>query len=189
MADINLLQTPGVETTTVAHRSTKLLSRLLMVVLLLIVVFYIYLQFDQWRTNRDIADTNSAIATAQSEALKNKSRGEVVTRQGQLKELDGLLKGHMYWSYLLPELARVTLRSAKYTAIDADSNGKLSLTVSLPSYDELEKFMQIFDLPEYNKEFSNVRILSINKTQLDNTLETVVRLELTFNPSYLKGRM
>jgi hypothetical protein len=189
MADINLLQTPTSQTSTISSRSRVLLARVLMLVLVLIVAFYAWLQYDHWRTGKNIAATQASIATAQADALNNKARAEVVTRQGQLEELDSLLEDHMYWSYLLPELARVTLVSAKYTSIEANSAGTLTMSVTLPSYQDLEKYLQIFDLPEYNKEFSNVKILSINQTQVNNTLGTVVKLELTFNPKYLKGRM
>lgn len=189
MPDINLLQTPGAQVATQSHRGSHFLARLLMVALVAVLLVYGYLQYSQWSAKKDIAETNAAIATAQAEALQNKSRNEVLTRQGQVKELDTLIKSHMYWSYLLPELARVTLRSAQYTDIEANGAGKLNLTVTLPSYEELEKFMQIFDLPEYNKEFSNVKILSISKTQQIDKIQTLVQLELTFNPNYLKGRM
>nr|MDQ3018735.1 hypothetical protein [bacterium] len=105
------------------------------------------------------------------------------------KELNILIKDHLYWSYILPELARVTLKSAKYTAIEAESTGKLNLTVSLASYDDLDKFLQIFDLPEYNQQFSNVKVMSLVKTQQEDVVETVARLQLTFNPAYIRGRI
>jgi hypothetical protein len=139
--------------------------------------------------NKKLTSIQSDIKSAQSEALNNKDRNELVTRQEQLKNLDGLIKKHLYWSYLLPELARVTLKSAQYTEIEAKSDGKLNLAVTLPNYEEVEKFMQMFDLPEYNQQFSNVRILDINNVQTNTTLQTELRLELNFNPEYIKGRL
>ena len=189
MADINLLQSTTSSPALMVTKIKRVIARVLMIVLLVIVAGYGYLYFDLYQTNKNLTTTETAIAKAQSEALSNKDRSELITRQGQLKELDTLVKQHLYWSYLLPELARVTLKSAKYTAIDAGEEGKLNLTVSLPSYTDLEKFMQIFDLPAYNQQFSNVKIMSIGKTQQDAQVEISVRLELTFNPAYIKDRL
>ena len=82
----------------------------------------------------------------------------------------------------------MTLRSAKYTSIDATNDGSLNLAVSLPNYTEVEKYMQIFDLPEYNKQFSNVRIVSIDTLQEETSIEILLRLKLDFNPEFIKGR-
>jgi len=81
------------------------------------------------------------------------------------------------------------LNTARYTAVEADSTGKLTLSVAVASYEDFEKFMQIFDLPEYNQQFSNVTVLSINKTQRENAIETIVRVQLTFNPTFIKGKL
>lgn len=188
MADINLLQNDTSTTGSIVGRGGFYVSRLLMVVLVAVIAWYGYLLFDGHKTSGSIKDTQAKISQAESEALNNEGRGELLTRQGQVKALDGLIENHLYWSYLLPELARVTLPSTKYTTVEADAAGKLSLSVSLNSYDDFEKFMQVFDLPEYNQQFSNVRVVSINKTQKDDTIETVVRLQLTFNPEFIKGK-
>jgi hypothetical protein len=191
MAEINLLQPEQVSASTLIGRGQYFVSRILMIILIVMLAGYAYLFVDLSRTNTNVAKTKSKIAQAQQEALNNKNRGELLTRQGQLKELDTLIKGHLYWSYLLPELARVTLKSAKYSNIEADATGKLNLTVSLNSYEELEKFLQIFDLPEYNEQFSNVKVISITKTQQEatGTIDTAVKLQLTFNPAYIKGKL
>lgn len=189
MPDINLLQTPTVHTSAISSRSRALLARLLMLVLILVVVGFGLLKFLTWQDGKNITTTQAQVASAQTDALNNKDRKELITRQGQSKELDSLVQNHMYWSYMLPELAKVTLKSAQYTEIDVDDQGKLLVTVTLPSYDDLEKYMQVFDLPEYNQQFSNVKIDSISKQQINDTVQMVVRLELTFDPDFLKGKM
>lgn len=191
MADINLLQQETITASTLIGRSKYYIAKILMVLVVMMMLAYGYLFFDASRTNSNITKTRARITQAQSEAMNNPSRGELLTRQGQIKELDTLIKGHLYWSYLLPELARVTLKSAQYTGIEADATGKLNLTVTLNSYEELDKFLQIFDLPEYNEQFSNVKVISITKNQeaQDGTIETNVKLQLTFNPAYIKGKM
>ncbi len=191
MADINLLQPEQVSAATIIGRGQYVVSRILMIIMVVLLAGYAYLFIDLRSTNSSLSTTKEKIASAQGEALNNKDRNELITRQGQLKELDNLIKGHLSWSYLLPELARVTLKSAKYTNIDADASGKLDLTIALSSYEDLEKFLQIFDLPEYNEQFSDVKVLSITKTQQADTgtTETTVKLQLKFNPTFIKGKL
>lgn len=191
MAEINLLHTEQSAAANIVGRGKYYVARLLTLLLVIVLLAYAYLFIDDKRTASAITKTQAKIAQAQSDALSNPFRGQVITRQGQVKELNTLIKGHLYWSYLLPELARVTLKSSKYTSIEADSTGELQLAVSVASYEEMEKILQIFDLPEYNQQFSNVKVTSINKTQDEQTgvVEIDVRLILTFNPEYIKGRM
>ncbi len=188
MSDINLLQNPSAQSSVISGRSRVFLARILMFALVVVVLGYVGLKFFSWQNGKTMAQTQTAVVAAQNEALNDKQRKELITRQGQSKELDSLVKNHMYWSYMLPELAKVTLRTARYTEISTDDQGKLLVTASLPSYEDLEKYMQIYDLPEYNQQFSNVKILSISRQQLNESIQTVVRLELTFNPEFLKGK-
>lgn len=189
MSEINLLHTETADSGVNTGFAASLIARLLLILVIAAVVIYAALYFYTWRNNSKLASVNEQVKTLQAEALDNKDRNELVTRQEQLSELETLISKHVYWSYLLPELARVTLKSARYTEINADSTGKLNLSVSLPSYGDVEKYMQIFDLPEYNQQFSNVRIVGIDTVQKDDSIETLLRLELKFNPEYIKGRM
>ena len=191
MPEINLLRTDSSSSTSSADYTgiAKLVSRLLGFVLLLVIVATVAVFVMNWLNGRKLQTVNDDIKTAQASALSNKDRSELITRQNQLVHLEKLIDGHLYWSYLLPEMARVTLKSARYTSIIADGDGTMTLVVNLPSYEDVEKYMQIFDLPEYNQQFSNVRIVSINPAQSDSTIVTQLTIELTFNPAYIKGRM
>lgn len=187
MADINLLGTDSHNSSSVNNGMlARLLARLMMLLLFLSVAAYAGLYLLNYLSKNNLETTNTKIEQLQTQALASKDRNELVTRQEQLKQLDVLVDKHLYWSSLLPELARVTLKSARYSEITATSDGKLELSVLLPSYGDIEKFMQIFDLPEYNKQFSNVRIVGIDNTQTGTTIETKLRLELTFNPALIK---
>lgn len=188
MAEINLLhgdQGGGIN----GGFAFTVAARLLLVAVVAAMVIYAGMYFYTWRTTSTLADVNRQVQTIQAEALANTDRNELVTRQEQLAELETLITNHSYWSYILPELARVTLKSAKYTNIQAAKDGKLNLSVSLPNYAEVEKYMQIFDLPEYNQQFSNVRIVGIDSVQNETTIETLLRLQLNFNPEFIRGRM
>ncbi len=189
MSEINLLHSDAVSGESSGGYIATIVSRVLLVLLIVAVIGYAFLYIYGWSTEKTLTNVKQQVQTLQSEALANTDRNELVTRQEQIIELETLISEHVYWSYLLPELARVTLRSAQYTDIEATKDGKLNLAVSLATYPDVEKYMQIFDLPEYNQQFSNVRILGIDTVQKEASIEILLRLQLNFNPEYIKGRM
>lgn len=187
MSDINLLdQESGISK--IKNKGKQWLSRLVGFILFLLLVFYGYLFYQGWNLNKKITESETKVEEYRSDIQNNKKRQELITRQGQLKSANQLIDKHIYWSALLPELARATLSTARYSNIDAGADGELSLTVTVPSYSDAEKYMQIFDLPEYNKNFSNVRLLTLTKTQEDRQFKTTMSLELTLSPDLLKNR-
>lgn len=189
MANINLLSTENTTTSaSFSRRLIGLLARLLALVLLALFAYYGYLIYDARNTSSKLQEVKEKTAQAQRDALGNKDRLELITRQGQLQGLDKLIKGHVSWSYLLPELARVSLRTASFASVEAAANGKMILTASLPDYKEVDKFLQIFDLPEYNEQFSDVKVMSVTKAQQGSILVTQLKIQLTFNPEFIKNR-
>jgi Tfp pilus assembly protein PilO len=186
MAQINLLDSDNKPRFKV--QSYAWLVKVLVVVLVLIFAYYGYLFYRQNNLQKQINDTRSKTQKAQNAATANSDRKELLTRQGQLGALNPLLKTHLYWSSLLPELARVSLQRSDYVSIDAVSDESLSLSVKLPSYADADKFLQVFDLPEYNRQFSNVRVLSIVKsTDEGGAISYLMRVQLDFSTDFLKS--
>ena len=185
MAEINLLDSQ-VHTNVIRARGKLWLLRLVTIIFFALILLYAILFLLGLLTDKKISTAKDQIEQYQASLQNNKQREELLTRQGQLKNANQLLDKHLYWSQLLPELARVTLTSAKYTSIIADSKGGLDLTITTPSYTDAEKYLQVFDLPEYNKQFSNVRVMALAKAQQDNLLQTTLRLKLTLSPSFLR---
>ncbi len=185
MAEINLLDSQA-HSSAIKTQGKLWLLRIITIVFFAALIGYVLLFIWGWTTNSSIAKEKTEIAQYQADIKDNQQRQELLTRQGQLKNVNQLLASHKYWSPVLPELARVTLTSAKYTSITADAKGELELTVITPSYAEAEKYLQVFDLPEYNKQFSNVKVMALTKAQVGDLLQTTMRLRLTLNPSFLK---
>lgn len=185
MADINLLDNPS-GASQIRQKGAKWASRIVGLVLLLSLLAYGFLFYRSWSLNNKIEESQAKIDEYKADFKNNEQREELLTRQEQLKNANQLIEKHMYWSALLPELAKVTLTSAKYTTIQTNSEGILDLTITVPSYTEAEKYLQVFDLPEYNKNFSNVRVKSLTKTQQDDLLKTTLNIELTLSPELLK---
>ena len=185
MAQINLLDSEA-QTSFKGH-GYSWLTRVIGVLLILVVLIYVYFYFHHRSLQNKINQVRGKTVAAQNEITHNTARGELLTRQGQLVSLNPLLKNHVYWSGLLPELARVSLRQSAYTSIEAVSNGNLILSVKLPTYADMDKFLQIFDLPEYNRQFSNVRVLSINKAAEQGQNSYLMRVQLTFSTDFIKN--
>lgn len=186
MSEINLLNN-GSDTRVSSQAAGKAWTlRLAGAAFIATLLLYGYLFYSGWSAQKTVDKDQAAISAFQNNINSNKQRKELVTRQGQIKNANTLISEHMSWSYLLPELARVTVQSASYTNIIATSTGALDLTVTVPSYAEADKYLQVFNLPEYNKEFSNVRIMSLVRAQQEDQLQTVMRLQLTYNPEFLK---
>lgn len=187
MPDINLLSTNS-QHSSYANTGAGLAVKILGVLLVLVLLYWGYLAYAVSQAHKDLATMTAKTAQVQSDAMNRKERNELITRQGQLQSLDGLIKNHMSWSYMLPELARVTLRSSSYTTISVDTAGLLTMTVNAPNYSDLDEYLQVFNLPQFNQQFSDVKVLSINKTQEGSNLETQMRLQLKFNPDFIRNR-
>jgi hypothetical protein len=185
MADINLL---GVENqkTNFARTGAGLAVKVLVAIVIIVIGYYIYLRVQINRTRSAIKSAQAQTEKAKADALANKDRGELLTRQGQLQSLDKLIKGHLYWSGLLPELAGVTLKSSSYASFKADAAGTLTLDVLVPTYADADKYLQIFNLPEFNKQFSDVKVIAITKVQQETSVQIDLNLQLKFNPEFIR---
>lgn len=185
MAQINLLDSEP--KSGFSRNGYSILTKVMVGLLVLLVLFYGYLYFRQGQIQKEINSVRERTQAAQKEAIANSDRDELLTRQGQLAALNPLIEDHVYWSGLLPELARISLRQSSYVALSAVDNGNLILSVEMPTYADLDKFLQVFDLPEYNRQFSNVRTLSINKATEEGQTAYVMRVQLTFNTEFIKN--
>lgn len=186
MSDINLLNSDSGRSSSLAARGKRWFLRVVVVVFIASLLYYAYLFFNAWGLNKDLTESQAAIDSYQTQINQTSNRQELVTRQGQLEEANNLLAEHLSWSYLLPELARVTVQSARYTNIDAREDGELGVTVTVPNYQEADKYLQVFNLPQFNSSFSNVTVVSLLKTQEENVTETTMRLKLNFDKALLK---
>ncbi len=184
MAQINLLKQNT--TGAVTQKIPSLIAKLLGVVFIAAIGYYAWLFFEMRSVERQSKDIEQQISKEKGSIVEVKQRDELLTRQLQLKELGSLMQAHTYWSSLLPELAKVTLKTASYTSIHAANDGELSLVVNVPGVAELDKFLQVFDRSEFNENFSDVSIGSISKTQDQGSLYTTFEVRMKFNPALLR---
>ena len=150
MAQINLLS-PNTSKPNLGQAALRIGVKVLVGLLILMVVYYVWTLVDGKRTASSIVNLQNKITSAEGQVLGQKDRQELIVRQGQIQALSNLLKNHVYWSQLIPELAESTLKTASYVSFSANDQGTGTMVVSVPSYTDLDKFLQVFDLPQFNE--------------------------------------
>jgi hypothetical protein len=133
-----------------------------------------------------IFDTQTAIIKLQNDILNSPGRKELLVRQGQLAEASKLMVAHPFWSKLLPALGQVTLKSARYLALTADNKGALHLSVTVSTYTDLDKFLQVFDRDEFNRHFGDVKVVSVSKYQVGETNGVKFNVDMKYDTSILR---
>jgi hypothetical protein len=185
MAQINLLK----QTSTpydFKETGPKILSKVFLVILAALVIYYAWLFFDSKSIDGKITQAQAQIASDQQKVTSIQGRDELLTRQLQIKNLQALIAAHVYWSQLFPELARVTLKTASYTTLKVGLSDDLTLGVTVPSLSDLDKYMQIFDLSQFNQNFSDIRINGFNKVQGVSSTAVQFQVSMTYNPSLIQ---
>jgi len=184
MAQINLLKqkSPGKDVWKIL---LSLSSKLLIALLLGTVAYYAWLFYQEGRIKKDIVATEQKIAENKNTIIGIKDRDEVLTRQLQVKELEEIMANHLYWSGVLPELAKVTLKKAKYFQIKALADGSITMSVSLPSLEDLDKYMQVFNLPDVVENFSDVSVGSFHRVPSSDNPAVNFDVKMKFNTALL----
>ncbi len=155
--------------------------------LIALVVYYGWIYIRINKTNAEIASIQEQIAQGRKDVVNTKERNELLTRQAQLKELNGVLGKHAYWSQIFPEIARVTLKTAKYSDIKASDEGDFSLSVEVPNISDFDKYLQVFDNPKFNANFSDLRVSGYHKSQdsEENMANIKFDVKMKYNSSIL----
>lgn len=161
-------------------------TRFLLVVLLVVVAYYVWIFISLKKTNAQIAETEAKLAQNQEAISKIQDTDQLFARQNQLKALEGIITEHLYWSQLLPEVAKVTLKRATYSNFAIHPDNTLSLTVSVPNFEDFDKFLQVFDIPKVNESFSEVRVSSFHESETDETSVVQFDVKMKFNPAILE---
>ena len=185
MAQINLLKQSG-SSYNFWENFSGMLVKICLALLVLLAAYYGWLFWQSGQIDKQITNTQSAVASKNSEVYGMKDRDQALTRQQQVQALNSLIGSHIYWSQLFPVLASSTLKSAYYKSLKVDPQGSIELQVSLPSLEDLDKYMQVFDQPEYNKYFSNLRVSSFSQVQGKGQTSIDFSVKFDFNPGIIK---
>lgn len=184
MAEINLLKQTD-SSKKFLQMLPKFIAGILGIGLVLVLAYYVWLYISAKTVTKEIVDTKLKIEDNLKRASQIGERNELLTRQQQLQELDKLISAYSYWSQLVPALAKVTLKTVRYTKINVTTGNILSLTAIMPDTNELDKFLQVFNQPEFYKNFYNVKIGNIQKMQEGNNTFIGLEVTMNFNPDLL----
>lgn len=186
MPQINLLGQENTHRDATLIRLPLYLVRFFVLLFIAVLLYWAYLYVRVKLVVNKVAVAQADIIRIQKETLADKDRRELLVRQGQLSTLDKLLKDQQYWSKFLPELARVTLKSASYLSFSAGKDGTARMSVTVPTYREFDEFLQVFDLPQFNSKFSNVTVSSIGKYQQGDTQSVRFDVTMQYDVTFLK---
>lgn len=186
MPQINLLGQENTHRNATLIRLPLYLVRFFVLLFIVVLLYWAYLYVRVKLVVNKVAVAQADIIRIQKETLADKDRRELLVRQGQLSTLDKLLKDQQYWSKFLPELARVTLKSASYLSFSAGKDGTARMSVTVPTYREFDEFLQVFDLPQFNSKFSNVTVSSIGKYQQGDTQSVRFDVTMQYDVNFLK---
>lgn len=185
MAQINLLKQVG-GGGSYKDLATKVILPIFLAVLVIVLGYYVYLFVNSNNLNKNISNLQQKITSDVQATVNSSSRAELLTRQQQLQVLKGLIANHVYWSQLFPKLAQVTLSKATYSAMQIDAaENSLSLNVTVPTLADLDKYLQVFNLPDVNKNFYNVSIGGFNNVQGNGSSEVQFQVKMFFDPSLI----
>jgi hypothetical protein len=185
---INLLkQNTSTNGLQVLASTPKIIVRLLLVVFLAVLAYYGWLFVQSGNITKQSADLQIKMNSEANDAKNVARRDELLTRQLQIQDLQGVVASHLYWSKIFAELARVTLKTASYDTMQITGDGSVSLSAQVPSLLDLDKYLQVFDLPDFNKYFSNVRVSQFSQTQNPTTGASGImfQLKMDYDPSLI----
>jgi cell division protein FtsB len=185
MPEINLLSN-NTKKVSVGSAIGSLMVKALAVVLIFMLVYWGYTLFMSRRTASRIKETTAQIEKDQQDILKNTKRDELLTRQVQLQEAEKIIHNHVYWSRFFKDIAKSTLRTSSYGGFTVDPGGVITVSVNVPDYQTLDQYLQVFDLPAYNTNISDIKIVSVSKVEKEGSQTLDARLRFNYNKQSLK---
>jgi hypothetical protein len=186
VAQINLLKQSSTGGD-ISKNIPKFLIWVFLVILALLLCYYGWLFSESKSMDNKIAAAETKINNDnQTMAAPSSGKDELLTRQQQLQILSGLISGHVYWSQIFKPLADATLKNASYSSLAVGAGQDLTLSVTVPTLEDLDKYMQIFNLPEFNQNFSNVDIGGFSKVQGKNTTSIQFQVKMQYDPKIIQ---
>lgn len=187
MSQINLLSNDSVKQGLPWQRIQSFLSIFLTILVLVLFLGYVYLFVATRLLAKDIFETQNKIISQSKETVDDPQRKQVVARQGQLDVYNAALANQAKWSsFLAGYLAPTTLKNARYVLLSAQNDGNLRLSVSVPTYADLDKFLRVFDDPKLNKVFYDIKVGSLSKSQVGDKLDIRFEVSMKYKKTAIK---
>jgi hypothetical protein len=186
LAQINLLK-QNTARPSFASFFYRLLPAVFAIVLAGLVGYYGWLFYQAHSLENQKIEIQAKMVQESQSALSNPRRNELLTRQLQTKDLSGLVAAHLYWSQIFPVLAKVTLKNASYDTITINpQSNSIQLSAQVSSLVDLDKYMQVFNYPQFNKYFSNVRIAGFSLVNGNAGESVKFSVNMNYNPNLMQ---
>jgi hypothetical protein len=185
MPEINLLQ--GNVNTSGNSTATRIVFGVLGAIVLLAAAgsgAYFYEQNSS--VNSQIASTVAAQAAAQSSVTADKNYKSFTTTQQDLSSLTTLFGSHVGWTSLIPKFSSATLKAVSFSNFKAAIGGGVDVSGSAPSFADLDKMMQGFQLPDFSPFISSVSLVSIGLAHSSAGNSVSFSVHVNVNPATLK---
>jgi hypothetical protein len=164
----------------------KFLIWFFLAVLIIIFAYYGWLFFESKSIDNKMAAAEAKISNDNTTVKNTTGSGELFTRQQQIQNLSKLIAAHPYWSQLFKPLADATLKNASYSSLAVGAGNDLNLDVMVPTLEDLDKYTQIFNLPQFYNNFSDVRISGFSKVQDKNSTGIKFEVKMQYNPKIIQ---
>lgn len=182
MPDINLLKghkmPQGMQPAmTIPHGTGKAILIVLLILVVLELGLYGVLQVKKNNVESEIVQKEEEISQLKS-AIDSQADeiNEAIAGQFTVATFSTLLESHIYWTKVLEEIGKVTLKTVSFKSLQAGSGeAEFLVTGSATNFSEVGKFLLGF---ETSKNFKNVKLLSTNPGQTFGTVQFEVKVQM-----------
>jgi hypothetical protein len=158
MQEINLLQNKLKDRSEAWDRRNTVVGVVLGAVLVLVIAAGAFLYFLN-------SDTKSKTAEMQTENLSIQSKldssqgtlAEAKSFQAQLRNIDKLLAGHIYWSKVFDTAQETIIKNSQYSLFQAKTDGKVHIEGLVANMDNLGKLLLSLST---NPDLTGVKLIS-----------------------------
>ncbi len=185
MPEINLLQGSG--RTTSSGSVTRVTLNIIGIVLVLAVAIgggYFHLQVK--KVSADDAATVAQQSSVEQSVASDKNHENFLASQATLAATTQLFGDHLGWASLIPDFSDATLKTASFNSFQATANGGLNVSGTVPTFNDLDKMMQGFQLQSFSTLVSSVSLLNIGLDHSAAGNRVAFTVHVQFNPATLK---
>jgi hypothetical protein len=132
------------------------------------------------------ADDSGVVAqqlATQQAVTSGKDYKNFIATQKSLSTLTTLFAGHLGWTPLLPKFSAATLKVASFSNFAATADGGVDVAGTVPTFADLDKMMQGFQLQDFSSYVQSVSLVNIgmSHSSAGNSVSFAVHVQVKPN--------
>lgn len=143
-----------------------------------------YLQAKSARA--DDANTVAQQVATQQSVTNDKDYQNFLSTQKSLSDVSALFGSHLGWASLVPKFAAATLKTATFSSFQATSDGSVDVVGTVPSFADLDKMLQGFQLQDFSSYIKSVSLVNVGLSNGSGGNGVSFSLNVQVNPSILQ---